>query len=894
MAILSVRRRVMCLLDWIYRVQHGFSRTTIIRLPQQLVTELWLLVLLGPLSCVNLRWNSIPEVFLSDASESTTASVVADIPLCFAKELQRHCLTRGNWSKLLSPWKAWLRSHEQLFDNQELPDGVPLVCHPIWLLISAILQFRLYHRSPVRQKKHINLLELQSILEVERKLSLRRQGVRYLLAADSQVALAALVKGRSSSPRLNLLLQRSLGTVLGSCLVGNYGYIPSLANTSDDPTRGKEIRKPSKAPPFWWYSALEGDFTLMDKWLESLGFDPLHLAKLPFGTGEELIAGEIRKELLAELRSVQKPDRLDRFDENQAQSKQNVSPVFAESEKTECRRQEESDDQTKKSKKSPTKNHEEKGQHHSVASNGRASPEKSKEQDKVRVPEIGLELSEEARNLLADFHESQFIAPSGRRGLGGKLPRRQVVLDLYSGAAGVAREVAKKFGLYVLTFDFERGAEQDLLSSELQEKLLHMMRAGCFCAVGAAPECCSFSKAVRPPVRTRDHPEGIANISLRMKEKIRVGNCHAAFMLRVIKLAEKLNIAYWCENPDGSFLWLLQDWQDAGIGHPSNSYRCDQCIYKTPWRKRTRIATNTGLRGMKELCQGGHSHLRLTGRSKEHGCSWTRVAQKYPRGLCQRIAVALGIKAGFLPRTPQTKMNIANCARCGSLRVGEASHPGPAPRLPRNPRDAAELLGIPLVNIGTLRLQERIWTAFENWLSENLSQEAQDQVFYCPTLAIKLVRQYGVHLYSSGSPLYELRHFLVLVQQKRPELRPLMAPCWMLVTKWEELHPVVHRQPLHEVLFKAMFSIAVFWGWQRFAATLLLGMEGIGRVGEVLAARRSDLVLPSDTFEERTGHAFLKVRKPKDIQTWEGENPAPESRRRRCRFLFECSFWTVK
>ena len=48
--------------------------------------------------------------------------------------------------------------------------------------------------------------EEESVLEVKQRLAMRRGDVRYLLASDSQVALAALVKGRSSSYQLNQLL----------------------------------------------------------------------------------------------------------------------------------------------------------------------------------------------------------------------------------------------------------------------------------------------------------------------------------------------------------------------------------------------------------------------------------------------------------------------------------------------------------------------------------------------------------------------------------------------------------------------------------------------------------------------------------------------------------------
>ena len=184
------------------------------------------------------------SVYLSDASEDARASVISDVPTEFAKELHRHSLVRGAWSKLLSPWKIWLKRHFQLHESDALPDGVPLVSHPPWTKLARCLRFRLWHRSVVRSRKHINLLELESIMELERALSAGAQDKRYLCGSDSQIALAAIVKGRSSSPRLNRILLSSLPTVLGAGLYGSYGYVPSKVNVSDDPTRNTEIRAP--------------------------------------------------------------------------------------------------------------------------------------------------------------------------------------------------------------------------------------------------------------------------------------------------------------------------------------------------------------------------------------------------------------------------------------------------------------------------------------------------------------------------------------------------------------------------------------------------------------------------------------------------------------------------
>ena len=58
-------------------------------------------------------------------------------------------------------------------------------------------------------------------------MGLNLQSVRCSFALDSQVALGALVKGRSSSGALNSLLRRSLPVYLGSDLYPTYGFYPT-------------------------------------------------------------------------------------------------------------------------------------------------------------------------------------------------------------------------------------------------------------------------------------------------------------------------------------------------------------------------------------------------------------------------------------------------------------------------------------------------------------------------------------------------------------------------------------------------------------------------------------------------------------------------------------------
>ena len=901
-SVLQVRRRMLSLLDNIYVAQRGRERDDVVQLSKALVQELWLLTILGPVCVSDMRAGSCGEVFLSDASQDRMASVRAKIPVAMAKEIQRHCLARGTWSKLLSPWRVWQRQHGELLEEEELPEGVPLVSHPIWLAIAQCLQYELHHCKMVHSRRHINLLELETVLEVERRLALRRCDLRYLLGSDSQVALAALIKGRSSSFRLNQLLQSSLAVYLGAGIYGNYGFVPSLANVSDDPTRDQAIRAPVRELPEWWEAAKCGDFEPLDRWLSSVGFHPLQVSKVPYPVDHPVCIEAMRNELIEPLRGVQKPAKLADFDsrfvgvarvagsivQNAIRSPE-VSPPGSLMEEEVTREQKEPDGQTKTPKKMPEGRNEPRPKCHFVGSERVAPPEEGgkglgnrsttssselpgrRSHGQVREENpLSPVLPPEAKRLVQSFPAKQFFAPGGVRHAGSVDWQRCGFIDLYSGKAEVARQISKQFGVWVLTFDFTHGENQNLLDKDLQERILELIRSGAVLGIGAAPECSSFSRAITPAVRDRLHPYGKPNLSPGMQTKVQHGNQHAAFVLAVVLLCLELELVYWVENPDGSFLWLLPEYLKQQIATAERSYRFDMCRYHTPWRKRTRILTNTSLAGLRELCCGGHEHQVLRGRSVLHKVCWTRVAQTYPLALTRRLAHEVGVKAG-LKVALSRKMSAAGCAKVDHGRVGEAKNPGPRParRGPRQ-RNPAELLRAPLVSGRTVALQERVWKQFTDWLAATFSAETRDQVFLSAPLGVQILRRYGLFVYQQGGRLYELRHVLVLAQQKYPLLRPVMAPAWQLVSQWEELQPVCHRRPLPEVLFRAMVVLAINWKWLRFAGCLLLAMEGIARIGEVLKARRVDLVLPLDSFDTDQRCAFLRITKPKTLRRGKG------------------------
>jgi hypothetical protein len=88
-------------------------------------------------------------------------------------------------------------------------------------------------------EEHINQLELRSVSTAIRRvlsspLSIRR---RLLLLSDSQVAVGALAKGRSSSHGLLCRLRPISALLLSSGIQLFLRWIPSLLNPADEPSR---------------------------------------------------------------------------------------------------------------------------------------------------------------------------------------------------------------------------------------------------------------------------------------------------------------------------------------------------------------------------------------------------------------------------------------------------------------------------------------------------------------------------------------------------------------------------------------------------------------------------------------------------------------------------------
>ncbi|CAE7037901.1 hypothetical protein AK812_SmicGene38724 [Symbiodinium microadriaticum] len=121
------------------------------------------------------------------------------------------------------------------------------------------------------------------------------------------------------------------------------------------------------------------------------------------------------------------------------------------------------------------------------------------------------------------------------------------------------------------------------------------------------------------------------------------------------------------------------------------------------------------------------------------------------------------------------------------------------------------------------------------------------------------LRAYGNWLYKTGGTLHELRHAILAAQRQYLHLKPLSSIVWELVSRWEHLEPPAHRVPIPEPISQAIVALAWCTGFRAFAGVTLLAFYGLGRIGEVLATTRADLLLPGADLWDQGDDVFLRL-----------------------------------
>ena len=189
--------------------------------------ELWTAIRLAPLLVASLSIDWFHSVVASDASltgQGVCAARVSDVGTQVVAEAAAH-------SGVL--WKpdqeAEDRINSALFTGSEARAGAR--------------RWRTIVSGAFRRPEHINELELRSVLTAVRWVLTSPDSInrRLLLLSDSQVAVGALTKGRTSAHFLLRRLRPISALLLASGIQLSVRWIPSKLNPADAPSRRYEF-----------------------------------------------------------------------------------------------------------------------------------------------------------------------------------------------------------------------------------------------------------------------------------------------------------------------------------------------------------------------------------------------------------------------------------------------------------------------------------------------------------------------------------------------------------------------------------------------------------------------------------------------------------------------------
>ena len=148
--------------------------------------------------------------------------------------------------------------------------------------------------------------------------------------------------------------------------------------------------------------------------------------------------------------------------------------------------------------------------------------------------------------------------------------------------------------------------------------------------------------------------------------------------------------------------------------------------------------------------------------------------------------------------------------------------------------------------------REALWAVFLRWLD----LEGIEKALFLETDgwvdidAINVVlSRYGRSLYEAGRPYSHYSETINCLSSKVPKLRRMLQPAWDTAFAWKAIEPGRHHTAMPWQILLALISLAWAWGWPRVAAVLALAWGGLLRIGEVVMARRKDLLLLQDVGE---------------------------------------------
>ena len=168
------------------------------------------------------------------------------------------------------------------------------------------------------------------------------------------------------------------------------------------------------------------------------------------------------------------------------------------------------------------------------------------------------------------------------------------------------------------------------------------------------------------------------------------------------------------------------------------------------------------------------------------------------------------------------------------------------------------------VTAGTANVRQVLLESFYDWLGTK-SIGPDVLIFASPPdldRLNKILVEYGRHLFDAGKPFYHYSETINAVTVARPLIRRSLQQAWDLAFIWSSYEPSEHHVAMPYQVLIALIGAAWSWGWKREASVFALAWGALLRIGEVLDATRTDLVLPSDVGNS-IDYVLLKIREPK-------------------------------
>ena len=180
-----------------------------------------------------------------------------------------------------------------------------------------------------------------------------------------------------------------------------------------------------------------------------------------------------------------------------------------------------------------------------------------------------------------------------------------------------------------------------------------------------------------------------------------------------------------------------------------------------------------------------------------------------------------------------------------------------APLVPISTADearAAARAGIRLASDRVIRQETRstryeLLDLFGKWLFEEhqieLNQLLQSKPVDAEFLA-NLLATYGRDMHRAGRAYGKYAETINALAMMKPIIKRQLTSAWDVAFAWLQDEPQDHHPAMPATVLLSIVSLSLLWGWATEAALFALCWAGILRVGEVIGARRADLVLPSD------------------------------------------------